>query len=258
MLKITDPICIITDLDGSLLDHFNYQWQPAQNWIDLLKNHQIPIIFCTSKTAIEAKNLQNRLGIQSPFICENGAIIYLNADKKHIIGQKTYSSILECIKNIKQAYHFKFQGFSDVAVQTIMKWTGLSEIEAIKAQQREASEPIVWQDSSQNLKLFESILKRQHLKLIQGGRFWHIMHEESGKENALAWLMLHYSKNTKTIGLGDSKNDLAFLEKTDFSVVIKNYTGQTIKLSKQDPSEVYYTKHYGPEGWSEGLNYFIK
>lgn len=256
MLTLNSPFLVITDLDGSLLDHFDYTWQPAQHWLDQLQEHHIPIVFCTSKTAAEILKIQQQMNIEAPFIAENGAVIYTSAQDKYIFGQ--VSQLTTTIQNIKQAYHFKFTGFSEVSVHQICKWTGLSIEQATDAQQRDASEPILWQDTPQNFKLFSSILKRQHLKLIQGGRFWHIVAEQSGKEHAMAWLLQYYYRKQgiklQTIGLGDGPNDQSFLEKTDYSVVIKSYAPKSIKLCK----DAYYTQHYGPKGWSEGLQYFIK
>lgn len=245
---------IITDLDGSLLDHETYCWDAAQSWLDTLKFNHVPIIFCTSKTVAETLKLQEELGIDQPFICENGAVVYTPSTKTSLLG-KSYQDILEIIHNIRKAYHFKFSGFADANLTTIQTWTGLHAADAYLAQQRHASEPILWQDNHQNLKLFASILKRQHLKLIQGGRFWHVVSENIDKRTALQWLLK--DQKTTTIGLGDGPNDKDFLEFTQLSIVIKSYSPKKIKLHK-DPASVYYTKNYGPAGWSEGLDYFLQ
>ena len=36
MPYLDDPLIIFTDLDGSLLDHHDYSWKPAQPWLDKL------------------------------------------------------------------------------------------------------------------------------------------------------------------------------------------------------------------------------
>lgn len=76
MPTLQDPLIIVTDLDGSLLDHHTYSWQPAETWLKRLRAHQIPLVICSSKTAAEIVPLQQKLGISDePFIAENGAVI---------------------------------------------------------------------------------------------------------------------------------------------------------------------------------------
>ena len=48
MLKI-----VFTDLDGTLLDHHTYDYSPALPALAKLQEKQIPLVFCTSKTAAE-------------------------------------------------------------------------------------------------------------------------------------------------------------------------------------------------------------
>ena len=45
---------VVTDLDGTLLDH-SYSWEPARSTISALKQQGILVIPCTSKTAEEVR-----------------------------------------------------------------------------------------------------------------------------------------------------------------------------------------------------------
>ena len=44
---------VVTDLDGTLLDHHNYSWQPASSAIELLQQHRVPLVLSSSKTLAE-------------------------------------------------------------------------------------------------------------------------------------------------------------------------------------------------------------
>ena len=44
---------IFTDLDGTLLDHYNYDFSPAQPMLSWLAEQNIPVIPATSKTFAE-------------------------------------------------------------------------------------------------------------------------------------------------------------------------------------------------------------
>ena len=68
---------LITDLDGSLLDHDDYSYDPAKPVLQLLEEMRIPVILASSKTCAEMLELRAELGNEHPFIVENGAAIYV-------------------------------------------------------------------------------------------------------------------------------------------------------------------------------------
>ena len=68
---------IITDLDGTLLDHNTYKFDEAMRALQLIKEQQIPIILSSSKTKVEMIGYQKTMGIDEfPFVVENGSAIY--------------------------------------------------------------------------------------------------------------------------------------------------------------------------------------
>ena len=81
MIPLDSSLLVVTDLDGSLLDHHDYNWDAASEWLARLKQHQIPLVICSSKTAAEIVPLQKKLGISgAPFIAENGACVSPGGD----------------------------------------------------------------------------------------------------------------------------------------------------------------------------------
>ena len=60
---------IVTDLDGTLLDH-SYSWEPARTTLRWLQEQEIPVIPCTSKTAEEVRGFRDAAGLRDPFIVE--------------------------------------------------------------------------------------------------------------------------------------------------------------------------------------------
>ena len=72
------PRLVVTDLDGSLLDHHTYDFSPAAPWLARFKQMGVPVIPVTSKTRAELIPLREALGLTAtPFIAENGAVIGL-------------------------------------------------------------------------------------------------------------------------------------------------------------------------------------
>ncbi|QUG76270.1 mannosyl-3-phosphoglycerate phosphatase-related protein [Erwinia sp. E602] len=264
MPTLQDPLTIVTDLDGSLLDHHTYSWQPAQAWLDRLQEARIPIVICSSKTATEIVPLQRALGLGSaPFISENGALVQWDGAPggplRHHPGPD-YASLCHTLLRLRQREGFKFTGFSDVTEKEIADWTGLSPGDAALAKMREASESLIWRDDDARFALFGQRLAEEGLALVQGGRFWHVMPQGRDKGSALRWLLQETPFGAAaplTIGLGDSPNDAPMLDSVDFAVVIKGFSKNPLLLQRAANPAVYRTAHAGPQGWSEGLDFFI-
>ena len=75
-------ILIFTDLDGSLLNHNNFEFREIKNFILNCIKNGIKIIPNTSKTNSEIQVFLDQLGQNLPFIVENGAAIH-NLDLVH-------------------------------------------------------------------------------------------------------------------------------------------------------------------------------
>ena len=260
----TAPLLIVTDLDGSLLDHHSYSWAAAKPCLNRLKQHNTPIMFCTSKTKPEVELLQQQMGLtEQPYICENGAILATNQQTSIIARQSSalnYLEITRILNQLKKKYHFHFSGFAHASLQEIIQWTGLSPLQAQFSKQRIASEPILWQDSTDQFTQFQQQLEQYQLCLIKGGRFWHVMNIGSNKGIALSHFLQQEQQQDRywqTIGLGDSPNDLPLLEITDFSVIIQSAQSQNILLQRKDSSHIFHSQHSGPTGWCEGISFFI-
>ena len=66
---------IFTDLDGTLLGKEDYRYEVNVQLISDLKLKGIGVSLNTSKTLSETECWQYKLGLDSPFIVENGAAI---------------------------------------------------------------------------------------------------------------------------------------------------------------------------------------
>ncbi|WP_409160203.1 mannosyl-3-phosphoglycerate phosphatase-related protein [Pectobacterium sp. B2J-2] len=260
-------LIIFSDLDGSLLDHETYRWDAAQPWLMRLANEAIPLIITTSKTAAEVEPLRQALGLEHyPYIAENGAIAALpRAWQTHPdypwkrIGME-YSVIRDRLAQLR-AFGFRFKGFGDMNHAEIAEVTGLTEQEAHWAQQREASEPLLWLDDAGKLPHFCQLLAEMELSLTQGGRFHHVMGKQVSKGFTTNWIKTQYiekyATSVKTLGLGDGPNDVSFLCTVDCAVLIKGKENQILTLPESYAGEQYCTQASGPRGWSEGLEHFI-
>ena len=75
---MTAPAWIVmTDLDGTLLDHQSYRCTAAQPALAALKQRQIPCIMNSSKTFSEMVQLRAELDFSDGFASENGAALFI-------------------------------------------------------------------------------------------------------------------------------------------------------------------------------------
>ncbi|EHD21464.1 MULTISPECIES: mannosyl-3-phosphoglycerate phosphatase-related protein [Brenneria] len=268
MSELSANLMIFSDLDGSLLDHDSYGWEPARPWLERLARHKIPVIITTSKTAAEVERLQYELGLDHlPYIAENGALIALPAnwhghpDYPRKIFAADYAFICARLHQLRDNQDFRFKGFADMDAAEVAALTGLPLHGAALARRREASEPLQWLGDTDSLVRFRLALTDLGLSLTQGGRFYHVMGGGVSKGTAANWIKEQYpAKNdnrVRTIGLGDGPNDVALLAAMDNAVVIKAKGNQLVDLPESYTGKLYRTRNMGPDGWSEGLDHFL-
>lgn len=252
---------VVTDLDGTLLDHHNYAYDAALPAIRQLQALDIPVVFNTSKTWAESRELQERLGIQAPFVVENGACLYLPRSRFPQVpgpgdGERNGHwsltlglSSTEIRKRLAQldTPPQACRWLSACSVQEAMALTGLGREQAARAVAREFSEPFVWQGSAAEFGTFRAQIAAQGLQLRQGGRFWHVL-GPSDKGRALAVLCRLWPSPVRTIVLGDGPNDLDMLEQADISVLVTSPAS-----ARLDWPATIRTRQPAPAGWTEGV-----
>ena len=254
-------LIIFTDLDGTLLDHHNYSWAPAQPALSKLKELDIPVIICTSKTAAEVKELHQNLQLTTPFIVENGAGIIFpekppeHKESAHFFG-KPYTELTQFVQQLRRQKNYQFTGFSDFSVAEVVKETGLEPNSAALAKQRLFSEPIRWDDTPEALEQFRRDLANHRLQLLRGGRFYHILDQKADKGTALHWLTKYYrqqnpSQKWFSVALGDGPNDQAMMEASDLAVIIPSQSGVA---PKPRCGKILHAKAPGPCGWNQAIH----
>ncbi len=267
------PRLIFTDLNGSLLDHYSYDWSPAAAWLKRLKAAGTPVIPVTSKTRAELMALRVDLGLaDSPFIAENGAVIGLPASWQHARLDRDPRNLDGlCIKSpsvdneflgqrlevLRARLKLNYRCMHEMALEEIMRATGLDEPQARQARIREGSESLLWEDSDEALETFRGALQNDGLTLTRGGRFWHVMGDVD-KGRSLRWLMARFEalrgEVPATLGLGDGPNDTSMLEAVDQAVLIRGEHRQPVTVANP---QLYRTCSSGPAGWAEGLDYWL-
>ena len=86
-------LIIFTDLDGTLLDHKTYSFENAFEALQAIKEKNIPLIICSSKTRSEIEYYREKLSNNHPFVSENGGGIFLPEGYFRNISSK---GIIDC------------------------------------------------------------------------------------------------------------------------------------------------------------------
>jgi mannosyl-3-phosphoglycerate phosphatase len=254
---------IFTDLDGTFLNHHNYSFEESSEALARIKEDDCPLIFTTSKTKIEVELLQKDVGIDEPFIVENGAALFIPKDykgfdleflddyedKKVLIFGKTYNQILNFYNEYKE--EFGMTGFSDMSLEEIATLTELP-LEKVKlAKQRDFTEPFILKDEEKLQKLI-NLASTYKIKVTKGGRFYHLIGEKQDKgiavERTIKLFETLYGLILNSIALGDGENDIVMLEKVKLPIIIQNHLGEYITLKNPSAQK---SSLQGSAGWNE-------
>jgi len=254
---------VISDLDGTLLNHDTYTVNGALDAIEILKINKIPIIFNTSKTYAETLIIRNQLGISDPFIIENGSCIYmpvkqftkpsssayLRDDYWAIEMGKSCKYIQDILTSISTPSS-SYTRLSQCTVDQAIELTCLTHDTASLAINREYSEPVIWHSDESHLADFKIQLQQYDLTTLAGGRFLHVL-GGCDKGRATKKLIELYNKSLKTIILGDSENDADMLSIADISIIVNSPSNN--KLLKIITPTIRST-NCAPDGWSEAIH----
>lgn len=264
---------IFTDLDGSLLDHYSYQTEPAEETLAILKFHEMAIIPNSSKTFTEQVLIRKQLQLTSPFIVENGAAVYIPVDyfteqpvDSELQGEfwvKSFSQDkshwLTLLNEVADDFKDCFQLISQLSVQQLADLTGLTVEQSRLAQQRQYGQPLNWCGSETEQVKFIERMAELGAHILIGGRFMHVS-GDCDKGRAQRWLVEQYKRHypergVLSVALGDSANDNAMLEEADLALQIRSPVHDFPQLLRQQG--VYQSQHYGPTGWAESLHKMV-
>ena len=261
-------IMIFTDLDGSLLNHDNFDFKKIKSFILQCLSIGIKIIPNSSKTKKEIDFFCDQLGERLPYIVENGSAIHnidiVSSDFKEVnnslVFSRTVEEILEIIlKEVPKNLIDKCSFVKDMNRKMQKQTLGLSEEFLPFALNRDYSIPFTFNGSDQIINEFKLILEKLDLKLHEGGRVFNIS-DNCSKGSAMKTLVSKIKKdislNPYIIVVGDSPNDISMLEEANQPCVVPLPNKCNLKDLKFN--NILRAKQSAPEGWEEVIRLSLK
>jgi len=248
---------VFTDLDGTLLDHASYAWEPARPALERLRERGIPWVFVTSKTRAETEHWRRLLANEHPYVVENGAAAYWPVGYfprefgSALIWGLPYAEVVSGLAAAVREVGCRIRGFHQMSVEEVAAACGLPGELAVLAKQREFDEPFELVDREAEAEL-EAALARRRLRLSRGGRFYHASGraDKAGAVLALKGLYEQLGEPVRTIGLGDAWNDVEMLRIVDYPVIIRS--AQSAQLAAELP-HARLSPAPGPAGWNAAI-----
>jgi len=262
-------LVVFTDLDGTLLDHDTYSWEPASEALALCRRLGVPVVLVSSKTRAEMEVLWKALELRWPFISENGGGIAFPHDcvlkpppeavpegRGHVwrLGVQ-YDNVIVAFREIREELgRPDLKGFSDMGVEEIALLTGLPEEDAKRAAQREYDEPFVaGEPQGIDMKVLAAAAHKRGLRVTAGGRFFHLFGAcDKGEAVFRLSNRLRLERpNLFSVGLGDGPNDIPMLKRVDVPVLVRS--SRPFKDSASAVPGIRITEEPGPAGWNRAI-----
>lgn len=253
-----------TDLDGTLLDHDTYDWQPARPAIRRIQAAGHALILCTSKSLAEVASLWHSMGLADPVIVENGGAIYL--PERYFGGRlpgtvtrggweaielgAPYRDLVGALGEAAAASGARVRGFANMDTEEVARRTGLPLETARQAHQREYDEPFLVEEGDPASLC--AAIERLGYSWTRGGRFFHILRgcDKAQAVRRLTALFREQRAVERTVGLGDGLNDAGFLREADSAWLLPSR--QLAELARLAPgARVAPAK--GPAGWAQAV-----
>lgn len=268
-------IVVVSDLDGTILRHEDYDATAALPALALLRERGIPLVIASSKTRSEIEAVRAALGIFDPFIVENGGALLwpVGCDPPpppdaavagpygRIVYGTPYAVLREALPRLGEAIGVRFLGFGDVPSGTVAAWTGLAGEALQRSLRREYDEPFLPERplSATEEAALENAAEAMGLRVTRGGRFHHLL-GASDKALAARDVRRGYDRcggPVRLVAVGDGANDLGLLLEADVSVVVARPDGTHAPALVAGVPGARFTRGIGPEGFAEAISEIV-
>ena len=258
-------IIFLTDLDGTLLNFDNFSFEAIR--ADLLKfiKSGIDIIPVSSKTRPEMIKFCSALGVDLPFIYENGAGFCSDAKTSNqndvILGRPVDELMQIWDASIPVELKADCKFLSAMEIEECSALLGLSGEPLALALARSYTALLKFTGDKTALTLLNIYVERAGLTLQKGGRVFCL----SGLHNKASFINIFRQKipsqkisgqkimdrpENIIIAFGDGNNDIPMLNAADFACIIPRPNGEHLPPDKITTKKIIASQP-APLGWIE-------
>ena len=256
VMKEKFKVVIFTDLDGSLLHRDTFKFDTIKNYISSLVDRGIIIIPNSSKTEKEIENFNEELGVDLPYISENGSSIHglnlinHNFPNKIILSREKEELQKIFNEKIPEQLKDKCIQISKMNKKEQEKIFGQKDSKLKDALDRKYTLPFLFRgDKNEKNKLLK-ILNSNSLTLQEGGRVLNLCDNINKVKsmNRVIKILKKTEDKIKTIAVGDNYNDLDMLKNCDIPCLVFN---DKFKLDQINIDNLIFSNEASPEGWAD-------
>ena len=262
------PRLIVSDLDGTLIDHHTYSAAAAVEALAACATASVPVVACSSKTRAEIRRLMGTLPVPAaPLIAENGSAVWFPAEWPSLPAEATAvpegdgclvtlgirsEQLRPELGRLASELGMRVHALSAMTVDGVVALTGLAPEVADLARQREFSEPFVVDGAPPSLDAMQDVARAFGLHVTRGGRFFHLLGPPD-KGRAVAVVRATCASGHRALGLGDAPNDLSLLGACDDAVIVPQPNlGIHPDLARALPGARHAVAP-GPVGWNDAV-----
>ncbi|MBK9088530.1 MAG: HAD hydrolase family protein [Holophagales bacterium] len=218
------PAAVLTDLDGTLLEHGGVLGEPVRLAIANLHDHGIPVVPLTSKTEVELRDVLRELDAGGIGSFENGAGVV--GPGGIVVSEKAIpvAELSARLGELARVTGFRLTPASELPTAEICRITGLPEERVPAMLARGFGLPFLAPEGAAEV-LGRSAKQLPATRLTRGGQFWHLSGNH-GKEDAVELLCRNGLVSRPLVGFGDAPNDAGFLALCDVAVLVPRASGE--------------------------------
>ncbi len=255
-MKKKFTVVIFTDLDGSLLHRDTFKFDTIKDYIKSLVNRGVIIIPNSSKTEKEIENFIEELGINLPYISENGSSIHglnlitSNFPDKLILSREK-EEILKIFENkVPEKLKEKCFQISKMSKKEKENILGQKDENLKDALSRKYTLPFLFKGDKNEKNRLLKILNSNSLTFQEGGRVSNLCDNINKVKsmNRVIKILKKTEDKIKTIAVGDNFNDLEMLRNCDIPCLVFN---DQFKLDQININNLIFSNKPSPEGWAD-------
>ena len=255
-MKKKFTVVIFTDLDGSLLHRDTFQFDTIKDYIKSLVNKGVIIIPNSSKTEKEIEKFNEELGVNLPYISENGSSIHglnlitSNFPDKLILSREK-EELLKIFENkVPERLKEKCLQILKMSKKEKENIFGQKDEKLKYALNRKYTLPILFNGDKNEKNRLVKILNSNSLTLQEGGRVSNLCDNINKVKsmNRVIKILKKTEDKIKTIAVGDNFNDLEMLRNCDIPCLVFN---DQFTLDQINIENLVFSNKPSPEGWAD-------